>query len=150
MSNIFSLAGLLRLEIIITGILFNLGELLSQFGEVDIVINGKKAIEAFKLAQNGNRPYDLVTLDIMMPELDGHDALKAIRREEVKMGIDRQDGVKVIMVSSLRHNEHVLRAFREGCESYLVKPISKQNLTKKLNTLGLIDCSKLSDHELGE
>lgn len=48
------------------------------------------------------------------------------------------EGVKVIMMSALGHHEHILKAFREGCESYIVKPITRQKLTEQLEALELM------------
>lgn len=49
-----------------------LKKFLTAYGEVDIAINGEEAVAAFKLAWEENQPYDLITLDIMMPIMDGH------------------------------------------------------------------------------
>ena len=55
-----------------------LNTLLAPFGEVDIAANGKEAFTAVKMAIENNHPYDLICLDILMPELDGIMALKKI------------------------------------------------------------------------
>jgi len=55
---------------------------LSAYGECDITIDGIEAVDAFMLALDEGKPYDLVCLDIMMPKLDGTRALKAIRDVE--------------------------------------------------------------------
>lgn len=52
---------------------------LSNYGECDITIDGMEALEAFMLAWDEGKPYDLICLDIMMPELDGVKTLKTIR-----------------------------------------------------------------------
>ena len=59
-----------------------LQKLLSPLGECVTVINGLEAINAFRVALSEKAPFDLLCLDIMMPEMDGQDALKAIRRIE--------------------------------------------------------------------
>ena len=56
--------------------------LLQPFGVCHVCINGKEAVEAFKIALDQKEPYDLVCLDIMMPEMDGQTALKEIRAIE--------------------------------------------------------------------
>ena len=50
--------------------------------EVDIVVNGREAVGAFQLAHTDKQPYDLILMDIMMPEVDGIEALQKIREME--------------------------------------------------------------------
>ena len=59
---------------------------LSKFGECDITVDGMEAVDAYLMALDADTPYDLVCLDIMMPALDGYQALKAIlsRRERFR------------------------------------------------------------------
>ncbi|MHC1744384.1 MAG: response regulator [Syntrophobacteraceae bacterium] len=114
-----------------------LSNLLQGFGETHAVVNGQEAVAAFSSAMDTGRPYDLVCLDIMMPELDGQGTLRAIRSLEQEAGVLVGRGAKVIMVSALGDKDNVLTAFRELCDAYLVKPISKAQLQGQLQTLGL-------------
>ena len=57
-------------------------KILKDQGPVHIAVNGKEAVEAARLAVETNDPYNLICLDIMMPEMDGHQALKQIRMVE--------------------------------------------------------------------
>ncbi|GAB7023221.1 response regulator [Salidesulfovibrio brasiliensis] len=109
--------------------------LMSLF-EVDIVVNGREAIEAYKLAAEEGKPYHLVLMDIMMPEIDGIEALETIRRLEVEMQVARS---KIIMTSALDDPKTVLKSFHEGGASgYLVKPVDKEKLFKELERIGLL------------
>ena len=111
--------------------------ILSSYGECHIAVNGREAIQAFRLASAEGHPYDLVCLDIMMPEMDGHAVLKALRTAEEVEGILIGDGEKVIMTTALTDTGNVFNAFREMCEGYLVKPIDKAKLLSQLVSLGL-------------
>ena len=115
-----------------------LQKMLSPHGDCDIVVNGKEAVDAFRLAGEEDQPYDLICLDIMMPEMDGQEALKKIREMEKERGIPEWCGVKVIMTTALEDGGNVFGAFESGCESYLVKPISKQRLIREMKKLNLI------------
>lgn len=115
-----------------------LQKILSPYGDCDITINGKEAIEAFRLALDEDESYDLICLDIMMPEMDGQEALKKIREIEKEKGILGLDGVKVIMTTALKDSKNVFGAFKTGCEGYLVKPIDKKRLIEEMKKLELI------------
>ena len=111
---------------------------LSDYGDCFIAVNGDGAVEAFREALKQGQPYDLICLDIMMPEMDGHDALKAIRKIESQHGIGGLDGVKVVMTTALGDSKNVMGAFRTGCEAYIVKPVKKEKLLEEIEKLGLI------------
>ncbi|MCH8194088.1 MAG: response regulator [Planctomycetes bacterium] len=113
-----------------------LQKILSVHGECDIAVDGIEAVDAFKTALQENRPYDLICLDIMMLHMNGHEALTAIRAAEKALGIGGHEGVKVIMTTALKESAHVMEAFREGCEAYLVKPIDKRRLLEEIEKLG--------------
>ena len=110
----------------------------SKYGECDITVDGKEAFMAFKLALTSEEPYDLVCLDIMMPEMDGYEVLKEIRSLEKEMGITEENQVKVIMTTALNDKRNVDKAFANGCEAYAGKPIDQEKFENELRKLGLI------------
>jgi two-component system chemotaxis response regulator CheY len=116
-----------------------LKELLSPDGDCDIAVNGQEAIDSFALAHESKRPYEVIFMDIMMPFVDGLEALQCIRALEKKMGIPSQLAVKVIMTTALDDPRTVIKSFNE-CEAdaYIVKPLSKQKLHKELRALKLL------------
>lgn len=115
---------------------------LSDYGDCFVAINGREAVDAVKDSLEEGRPYDMICLDIMMPEVDGHEALESIRRIESEHGIMGLDGVKVIITSALDDSTNVVGAFKTGCEAYIVKPISKRNLLDEMEKLGLVTISE--------
>lgn len=112
--------------------------LLSPYGECDIAVDGKEAIEAFELAAREGKRYDLICLDIMMPGMDGHTVLKTIRGMEEADQVFGSEQVKIIMTTALKDSKNVLQAFNAQCEAYLVKPIRKQELLQQIRSLGLM------------
>ncbi|MEO5357453.1 MAG: response regulator [Nitrospirae bacterium YQR-1] len=111
---------------------------LSPFGDVDVTVNGAEAVEAFTLALDEGEPYDLICLDIMMPEMDGLEALEIIRKKEKSMGITPFDEVKIVMTTALDSAKSVLDAYyRGGCNDYLTKPIDTKKLRQLIEKLGL-------------
>ncbi len=117
-----------------------LKDLLSPYGDCDIVVDGKEAIQAFEMAWQDGAPYDLICMDIMMPNVDGQESLSEIRKIEKKLGVPAEKEVKAIMVSALDDPKSVVRAFYDGgATAYLVKPIDKDKLLKEVRALGLIE-----------
>ena len=111
---------------------------LSDYADCFIAVNGHEAVEAIREALEEGESYDLICLDIMMPEMDGHKALEAIRQVEKEHGIGGLDGVKVIMTTALDDSKNIMGAFRTGCEAYIVKPIRKEKLLEEIQQLGLL------------
>ena len=112
---------------------------LSNYADCFIAVNGHEAVEAIREALEEGESYDLICLDIMMPEMDGHKALEAIRQVEKEQGIRGLDGVKVIMTTALDDSANIMGAFRTGCEAYIVKPIRKEKLLEEMTKLGLLN-----------
>ena len=115
-----------------------LQSILSPYGESHIAVDGEEAVSAFEMALDEGNPYDLICLDIMMPNLDGQETLKRIRKIEEERGIGGLDGVKIIMVTALKDGKNILGAFKAGCETYIIKPISKEKVLLELDKLGLL------------
>jgi len=111
---------------------------LSSFGECEVAVNGQDAIESVKLAFEEAHPYDLICLDIMMPNLDGQDALKKIRDIEKEKGITVGEGAKVIMITALDDDDQRLVSFLRLCDGYLTKPFQKDELFEKLREIELV------------
>ncbi len=109
--------------------------ILDRYGDCDQAFDGDEAVDAVRLALEDHRPYDLVFLDIMMPGMDGHKALDGIRQLEKERGIGGSDGTKVIMTTALQDSKHCIRSFREGCESYVTKPIKQEQLLAQVRAL---------------
>jgi len=110
---------------------------LSKHAECDVATNGKEAIQAFHAAIN-EKPYDLLCLDISMPEMDGQEALRVIRQIEKKYNRIGPDGVKVIMTTAFSNKDNVINACKSGCKSYIVKPVSRDKLFAEIEKLGLL------------
>lgn len=117
-----------------------LQKFLAPFGQCDITINGLEAVHAFRLAIDEDNPYDLICLDIMMPEMNGQEALKEIRKIEEERGIYSKKQVKIIMMTALDTPKDVIEAYyKGGCSSYLVKPIIRKKIISLLQEYNLIE-----------
>ena len=114
-----------------------MGYILKDYGSCDYAENGVDAVKAFKAALRNNEPYDLLTMDIMMPKLDGQGALKEIREVEKSENSAGKEKVKVIMTTALGNPKNVIEAFyKGGALAYLVKPFTKDSFLKEMRKLG--------------
>lgn len=112
--------------------------LLQDLARCDVVVDGEEAVEAVRLAWEENDPYGLILLDIMMPNVDGHEALKRIRILEREIGVKDVDHVAVIMTSALEDPRNVVEAYNQGgADAYLVKPIDRDRLLAQIRDLGI-------------
>jgi two-component system chemotaxis response regulator CheY len=116
-----------------------LQELLKSYGPSDLAATGTEAVAAVRAALEAGAPYDLICLDIMMPEMDGQAALQEIRRLEAASSIAGPGRVKIIMTTALADKANILQARAQRCDCFLVKPIQKAKLLAELRTLRLID-----------
>ncbi|MGE5583573.1 MAG: response regulator [Bacillota bacterium] len=111
---------------------------LAPYGECDITVNGLEAITAYRMALEEKKPYDLICLDILMPEMDGQEVLTEIRQIERELGIKGSGSVKVITISILSDVSNIQTVFKGQCEAFLPKPIEKKKLMETLENLGLL------------
>lgn len=115
-----------------------LTEMLSPFGTCHAVTNGQEACDAVASC-NVDDLFDLICLDIMMPEMDGQEALKKIRFFEKEAGFTEDKKAKIIMTTAVDDSENIMEAFiKGGCDGYLIKPIQRNILVEKIKDLGLI------------
>src|SRR5579871_5572526 len=82
---------------------------LSPYGECHIVVNGQEAVAAFRAARKSGEYYDLICMDIMMPEMDGQAAIQEIRSIEEAGGTLSSSGVKIIMTTAVDDAKSVVR-----------------------------------------
>ena len=101
--------------------------LLSKWGhEVTVAANGKEAIEHWQ-----TREFDLILMDLQMPEMDGLTATRRIRDRE------QQDGTHIPIIAM---TAHALKGDRELCmeagmDGYIAKPVRKNDLIETLQPI---------------
>jgi two-component system, chemotaxis family, chemotaxis protein CheY len=105
---------------------------LSRYGECHVAVNGREGVEAFRYSVERGQRYDLICMDIMMPEMNGREAVRRIRELEEARGIRLNTGAKIVMTTAVDDLKEVFQCFKELCDAYLVKPI---DLTKLLSLM---------------
>jgi CheY-like chemotaxis protein len=102
---------------------------------VETAENGKQALETLAA-----QPFDVVLLDLLMPEMDGYQVLEQIKAHPVWRNIP------VIVISSLEEMESILRCIEMGATDYLPKPFDAALLRARLNAS--LASKRLHDMEL--
>ena len=111
---------------------------LAGYGSLVTVNNGIKAIGAFSQAVDTNERFDLVCMDYVMPGIDGIEAIKAIRSIEQEHGISQKDRVRIIMSSAVDQESDIMKAYANGCDSYMIRPDKKERFQKEIQSFGLL------------
>ncbi|WP_319762507.1 response regulator [Maridesulfovibrio sp.] len=114
---------------------------LSKYMPCYVAKDGVEAIQAVSESLAGNIPhFDVIMLDIMMPNIDGLQACKAIRQMERSKNMDTfGKESKIFIASSLNDDENIHKAVYEcHADSYLIKPIMFETLQKLLVRFKLI------------
>jgi two-component system chemotaxis response regulator CheY len=111
---------------------------LSRYGECYVAVSGREAVNAFRSAYRLGQRYDLLCIDIMLPEMDGREVVRQVRAIEDAHGILSTRGVKVIMTTAVEDVKEVFRCFRELCDAYLIKPIDLAKLLIYLKSYRLV------------
>jgi two-component system chemotaxis response regulator CheY len=112
---------------------------LADYAEIDTAVDGVAGLELFTRAIRENIPYDLVCLDIEMPNMDGQQALRQMRRIENEAASLAKKTI-IIMTTALSGTKDITEALWEGdCSDYLVKPVNQEDLLAMLRKYGLIN-----------
>jgi two-component system chemotaxis response regulator CheY len=110
---------------------------LARYGECHIAVNGVEAVSAFRVGTEAKQPYDLICMDIMMPEMDGQAALASIRALEEEAEVPWSNRVRIVMTTALQDIKQVMSSFRGLCDAYVCKPVDLGLLLEQLKSLEL-------------
>ncbi len=105
--------------------------MLTNVGNCDTAVTGIEATEYFVEAIGNGEYYDLITIDIELPDITGLDLLQRFCQLEQKNGIKP---AKKIMVTAHSNVDYVVKA-RGKCDAFVVKPLRKAALLSKIKEL---------------
>jgi signal transduction histidine kinase/CheY-like chemotaxis protein/ligand-binding sensor domain-containing protein len=91
--------------------------------EVDVASNGREAVE-----QWSRQPFDLVLMDVQMPEMDGYQATRAIREKERGTG----GHIRIVALTAHAMPDDEQICLKAGMDSYLAKPVRREELCREL------------------
>ncbi|MEO5350543.1 MAG: response regulator [Magnetococcus sp. YQC-3] len=111
--------------------------------------NGVEAVAKFSAALPGPGKFDLVLMDIEMPEMDGQQALKMIRMMEKRVygpTLSTNRYACIIMITSLDDPQNLIESYKSGkCNGYLTKPVDPDDLLDKLRRNHIINGTRPVD-----
>lgn len=94
----------------------------------DITV-AQDGLEALKILSGNDNNFDLILLDIMMPNMDGWDTLKAIRKNK------KTEHIPVIMITAVSEDQKVVTGLKIGADDYIVKPFVLPNLLARIEAV---------------
>jgi class 3 adenylate cyclase len=106
----------------------------SGYEKIEVAADGRQA-----LARLSEQPFDLVLLDIMMPEMDGYEALGLIKRDF------HLRHIPVIMISAADQMESIVKCIELGAEDFLPKPFNATLLQARVSAS--LEKKRLRDQE---
>ncbi|WP_235695949.1 response regulator [Alkalidesulfovibrio alkalitolerans] len=113
---------------------------LDHHGSCDLAGTGLEAVQMVERSIQACDFYDLVLMDIMMPEMDGLSATRAIREMEDASGLGESERARIVIVSCLSDREHMIDAqYGCGADAYLTKPVDPGAIEEMLINLDLAE-----------
>lgn len=102
-------------------------QILEQHGfTVDEAANGIEGLERVLAAE---QPYELLLVDINMPQMDGYQMTREVRSKS------QMQDVPIIVISTEADDKDKVAAFESGANSYMIKPIKPEHLFNKVNLI---------------
>ncbi len=88
----------------------------------------RDGLEALKILSNETK-FDIILLDVMMPNMDGWETLKAIRKNK------KTERIPVIMITAVSEDQKVVTGLKIGADDYIVKPFVLPNLLARIEAV---------------
>jgi CheY-like chemotaxis protein len=106
-----------------------------NFGQVDAYNNGLEAVEGIRKMAKSGQPYHMILMDVQMPVLDGYEATKLLRKDEIEEV--RRILVIALTASAVRGDRE--KCLESGMNDYLAKPVRLKLLKEKFKQYMVIE-----------
>lgn len=117
-------------------VLTKMEAMLTPYGKCSQAASALQTMKLCADAVNGNVYFDLITIDIQLPDSNGIELLMSINQLEVKSNVAP---AKKIMITSSSTKENLQKAFLNGCDGFMVKPVKRDTLDQKMQSLGFVE-----------
>lgn len=123
--------------------------MIQPYSKSDFAHTGAAAIEKYTKAFTKGHPYDLICLDLLIPEMDGFEVLRSVRHFENEFNLDNTNRTKIVVISTFNDRKTVSKARKAGCDGYIAKPFRQEKVLKVLAGLKLISYSPTDEDDEG-
>ena len=116
-----------------------LGAMLADHCEITFTTSGVDGIERFKKEMMAGSPFDIVLLDVIMPEISGVEVLKrmrefeALHHHDIQLYVNGGTWSRIIMQTASENLHDFFSSYLQGkCHGYITKPYSKEEILQKV------------------
>ena len=106
--------------------------------DYSVAESGDTALKMFSSSLSSKKYFNVVLIDIGLPDMNGKDILKKIDELEAKENVPQDKRVKKIMVTASSGKDDLFGSIRDQCDDYLLKPVTKEILLDKLRAVGVL------------
>ena len=110
-------------------------KILSGQFELHFETDGLEGFFSYQLAKKNSSPFDLVISDMAMPYMDGAQSINMIRVWEKENKISRWEGIPILISTSLKENNSLMKTAGPDYDSVLTKPVNLNVLEEKIHEL---------------
>lgn len=114
-----------------------LKKILGSAAEVTVCGTAMEGLDVFVKEMLEFDLFDAVLLDINLPDLNGVHTLTLMRKFETVKGIMNNRKSKIIMMTGTADEQNVKNSLKNGCDNFLIKPVSKEKIEAKFKAVGL-------------
>lgn len=110
-------------------------KVLKDIGQCDVVGGGLEGLKCLAEHLSKEEPYNLIFLDIMLPDIDGLDLIKQIRILEESFGVTPEKEAIVVVVTFKKDEPTILKGFLNGATGWFHKPLKQEFVEASIKKL---------------
>jgi len=111
---------------------------LEKYGTCSIKANGTDTLKTIREAYQKNEPFDLICMDINLPDINGLKLVEKIRTIEINKDIPVEKQTKIFIITGHANKDAIKEASELKCNEFIVKPISEQKLKECIEKHGIM------------